>query len=427
MKRPKSDIARRLAWLAVACVFGSTAACAAEATANGMKPAPVVSWRDARKHVGEYCCVEGRIRSAKNIGRMCFLNFGRRRGDFTVVIFAKFYDAFPQPPEKLYRGKNVRVWGYITTYKDTPELMVFHPVQIQAAGVSVPSLAPPKARRIRIAQYNVHNLFDGIDDPYTADEGRNGKPLAVPKEDLNALCKMIREQIRADILGLEEVENRGFLRKIVRERLSDLGYKHVVLVEANDSTERGRGIDVALLSRFPVGAVTSFQNLEFRDALGIPRRFARDALRVEVFPRPDFKLVVYVLHLKSRLGGMSAQVWRNAEAAQVRKLVDADLKRRERVVVMGDFNDDPKSDTLKILTASNGPHPLLRAPVKAPDGSEFTHFSHHYPPIVFDYILLSRGLYQRLVPGKARILTADPAAKASDHRPVVVELDFAPR
>jgi len=405
----------------IAAAFGPP--CRAEdAAAQGMAPAQVISWRDAAGHVGKYRCVEGRVASTKNTGRTCFLNFDPRR-TFTVVIFSRSFARFPGPPERIYRGKAVRVWGQVETYRGRPQIVVSHPQQIQADGLAAPARSPAAADRIRIATYNVHNFFDGHDDPFTADEGRDGKPLATSREDLRALCAVIRDEVRPDVLALQEVENRGLLRRTVDDSLADLGYQHVVLVEGND----GRGIDVALLSRFPVVGVTTFQHLRFRDAIGLERRFARDALRVEVIPRPGLSLLCYVLHLKSRHGGADASHWRHAEAKQLRSLVEADCARGAKVLVLGDFNDDADSDTLRILRGPPGAAALT--PVDAADssGRRTTCYSKGYPPIRFDYVLLSPALAKHVVAGSARVVDTAQAAKASDHRPVVVEIDFAGR
>ena len=371
--------------------------------------------------MGQYRCVEGQIRRSKNTGRTCFLNFGAR-SEFVAVIFSRSFTRFPSSPEKLYRSKNVRVWGYIQDYKGTPEIIVTSPRQIEADGVDFAIAKPETPTKIRIATYNVHNLFDGHDDPFTKDEERNGKPMRTSASDLRALCSVIRDEIQADVLALQEVEHRELLRKVVRESLPGMAYQHVVLVEGNDSGPSGRGIDVALLSRFPVGKVTSFQHLTFHDAIGLPRRFARDALRVEVFPRPGFTLVLYVLHLKSRHGGDHSRLWRNAEAKQVRALVEAEWSRNANIVVLGDFNDDLASETLTTLCASGGPRPLTPVEAKDPSGSDTTCRSGGYPPIRFDYILLSPELVPRQLPGTAKIIDGPQPQQASDHRAVIVDI-----
>ena len=57
-----------------------------------------------------------------------------------------------------------------------------------------------------------------------------------------------------DVLAVQEVENIDILKEFNRDKLGSL-YKHVVLIEGNDP----RLIDVGILSKLPIGAVTSFQ------------------------------------------------------------------------------------------------------------------------------------------------------------------------
>jgi hypothetical protein len=57
-----------------------------------------------------------------------------------------------------------------------------------------------------------------------------------------------------DVLAVQEVEDIGPLKRFVIDNLGSL-YPHVVLVEGNDP----RLIDVAVLSKLPLGAITSWQ------------------------------------------------------------------------------------------------------------------------------------------------------------------------
>ena len=100
-----------------------------------------------------------------------------------------------------------------------------------------------------IATYNVKNLFDDHDDPYFRDE--QTIPVPKPMEEVRALAAVIIN-MNADVIALQEVESRGVLRKFKWGFLKDLNYDDPVLFEGDDM----RGIDVALLSRLPVGPVT---------------------------------------------------------------------------------------------------------------------------------------------------------------------------
>jgi hypothetical protein len=51
-----------------------------------------------------------------------------------------------------------------------------------------------------------------------------------------------------DIIVLQEIENKNVLTKLVSKGLDKLGYQYQVLIEGDDS----RGIDIAILSKYPV-------------------------------------------------------------------------------------------------------------------------------------------------------------------------------
>ena len=93
----------------------------------------VVSWKDAGQHIGREVTVEGRIvgTGATRSGSITFLNFSRNRGDFTVKIFERYKKNFPQDPQRMYRGKTVRVTGRVGQYKGEPDMEIRRPEQVQ--------------------------------------------------------------------------------------------------------------------------------------------------------------------------------------------------------------------------------------------------------------------------------------------------------
>lgn len=283
----------------------------------------------------------------------------------------------------------------------------------------------PAEKAVRIATYNVENLFDSHDDPYAEDVDRfaNGALLTKPQEELKKLADVITE-LDADVLGLQEVENRGFLEEFNNRYLSSLGYREVVLVEGNDT----RGIDVAVLSRFPVGPVVSYRHLDLAVPYGDePGRFSRDLLEVTIRPPGAKPFLVYVAHLKSRSGGKKATYQRQAEANKIREIWDARLKQdgKARFAFLADCNDDPPAATVRALIGS-GARKVEAAPAKAPDGSVWTEksrFSDKYAPIQFDYVFLSPEMKRSMT---ACGILRDPSARHSeaptDHYPVWVDL-----
>ena len=116
----------------------------------------------------------------------------------------------------------------------------------------VPLVIEP-AERVVLATYNVYNLFDLVDDP-RIDEGeftpRPGVWDAAKLATRLGLLATVFEVLDADIVMVNEVENLEIFEQL-RDAIRASGgpaYPHLHLVEGRG----GRGIDVGLLSRFPI-------------------------------------------------------------------------------------------------------------------------------------------------------------------------------
>ena len=407
---------------------------------------PEVSWKAAAAHVGEECVVVGRVVMTKNIGSRCFLNFHHDyRTCFTVVIERESFDRFPEPPETMYADKHVKVTGKVIEYRGKPEIIVTGPDQIrivnEAGGAPAPvatqpaspaPISPTRASRssndeaaktlptpcaeprpfdgtVTIASYNVANLFDDHDDPYHRDEGTPPKP----SDELEKVAATIR-RVNADVIALQEVENRGYLEQFNKALLGDMGYEHVVLFEGNDQ----RGIDVAVLSRLPVGPVTSYRHMTYRGPDGRAARFRRDLIRVRVEPPAAQSFDVFVVHLKSKRGGEEAAVVRLGEATAVRKVLDRVLAEdpEARFVLCGDLNDTFDSEAVRTLVGS-GPTALQAFFSDVPEAQRITFNREPYRSMI-DFILGSPGFARRYEPGSHRVYPGTQEDSGSDHNPI---------
>jgi aspartyl/asparaginyl-tRNA synthetase len=95
----------------------------------------VVSWQDAAQYYGQVVTIEGRVVKTYNSGKAIFLNFHEDyRTYFKAVIFPDDWHKFPEPPEKLFLGKLVRVTGLVKEYKGAPEIIVEEPTQMEIIG-----------------------------------------------------------------------------------------------------------------------------------------------------------------------------------------------------------------------------------------------------------------------------------------------------
>ncbi len=203
---------------------------------------------------------------------------------------------------------------------------------------------PRPANTWTLASYNVQDLFDTFDDPRAADERPTENQL---RNKLTRLGRML-QVLDADIVGLMEVETLGVLSRLNTEALVALGYSQVILREGNDPE---RGIDVALLSRFPVVQVVSHAGKLWLDGGGPARRlFSRDCLECHVTLPGGETLVVLVNHFKSkRGGGDEGNALRTAQAVCVREIADGLLATHPLTAIIGDLNDTADSPALASL------------------------------------------------------------------------------
>lgn len=269
---------------------------------------------------------------------------------------------------------------------------------------------------LRVATYNVKNLFDAVDDPDHADETTPPKPVG---EQLAAAASL--RAVEADVVALQEVENREVLDEWVDTYLRGL-YPYRVLIEGNDP----RGIDVAVLSRYPVTGVESHRDREF-SVPGEERkgRLQRDMLRVDLDVR-GHPFSVYTVHLKSHGGGDRADRQRLGEARAMREILSEDMREypRRDFVVMGDFNDTPESPAMQVFFAGEEAgfhlHDVLEG---RPLQERYTHPSDRpdWTPRQIDYIMVPHHLRARVT--GARVHRLPFSAMGSDH--FIVSADVA--
>ena len=278
---------------------------------------------------------------------------------------------------------------------------------------------------LTVATYNVENMLDTFDDPHSFDEAVPAKP----RKKIKQVAAVIR-QLNADVLALQEVENQGVLRTMVREFLDDMGYRYIAVQPTNSR----HGINMAVISRRPIVSITSHRLLELKvSGLPNPRRFARDLLRVRMMPsNAHHKMLdLYIVHFKSKHHSENdpqSAKWRLAEAAASKAIIHdalmADLTAW--VLLAGDFNDTPDSPTLLRLThhAHSEQPTLVDLHAHLPPKQRITYLR---PPhrSTIDYILASPALVQRVAPNSARVLTDIQSLDGSDHAPIAVTFDLS--
>jgi len=157
--------------------------------------------------------------------------------------------------------------------------------------------------------------------------------------------------ISADVLAVQEVEDIDTLREFNRHQLNGM-YSYCILVEGNDP----RLIDLGLLSKLPLGAVTSWQHAVHPADPAQPV-FGRDLLEVEVWNSSRAKklFTIFNNHLKSHYvpwnedqatGESSNNDRRKRQSEMVREIVRSRTRPNSRYLILGDMNDPPDSPFL---------------------------------------------------------------------------------
>ncbi|MBQ7567971.1 endonuclease/exonuclease/phosphatase family protein [bacterium] len=268
--------------------------------------------------------------------------------------------------------------------------------------VNAERIAPPAPGTLRLASWNMHDLFDTIDDA-------NKDVVLTPQEYSQKLAVLaaVLNKMRADIVGVQEVENIGCLRDLAKRA----GYPYCLLVEGNDTM---RGIDVGVLSKVPIkNYVTHAQ--DSCPGSGRSYRFSRDCLEVH-FDHPS-RLTMLVNHFKSKRGSNDdvSAAQRQAQANRVRNIA-ASLQKYP-VIIVGDLNDEPDSKALSPLVRGAGLHDVLSWM-----GASRVSFKTRNFSSALDYLILNDLLYSKMIDRSARIVVGEPVRIASDHRPVIVDV-----
>lgn len=154
-------------------------------------------------------------------------------------------------------------------------------------------------------------------------------------------------EAKPDILICVEVENRPTLVRFNEQLLGpefNCAFPHVMLVDGNDM----RGIDVGILSRFPINGMRS--HVDDRNPNG-EATFSRDCPEYVIELGGNKRIVVIPNHFKSKRGGDTPQMRarRLAQASAASAIAKNALRVSPFVLVGGDLNDTPDSPTLQPL------------------------------------------------------------------------------
>jgi len=250
-----------------------------------------------------------------------------------------------------------------------------------------------------IAFYNIENLFDIENDPYTNDDDflpTSAKRWTYKRyqnklRKLGSVISQIGENESGSspaIVGLAEVENNNVLTDLIHsEHLKDLGYNFVHF----DSLDE-RGIDVALIYK------EEFFNVENSETFSVylqtefgDRDYTRDILLVQgKLNNEDVHIIVN--HWSSRREGEKETEHKRLAAAKVVNNVISRLKKEQtnaKIIVMGDFNDNPDNESIKLLENESQLYNPFSTLLSYNKGS----LNHDFQWNMFDQILISGNFF----------------------------------
>ena len=154
-------------------------------------------------------------------------------------------------------------------------------------------------------------------------------------------------EISPDILVCIEVESRPTVMRFNEQVLKaefNHEYSHVMVIDGNDM----RGIDVGILSRYPINGIRS--HVDDTNPTG-ELTFSRDCPEYVIQLSDDKSIVVIPNHFKSKRGGDSpaVQARRLAQASAASAIAKRAQKISPHVLLAGDLNDTPDSATIAPL------------------------------------------------------------------------------
>jgi hypothetical protein len=206
-----------------------------------------------------------------------------------------------------------------------------------------------------IGFWNVENLYDTLNDPKKQDEeflpgGEKAWTGQRYWTKIDHLAKVISEMATdatpegLSILGLCEIENKNCLDDLVKDpKLKARNYQSI-LVEGPDA----RGVDPALIynpKHFKVVKVVTYGIVLSYDTAHKTRELL--VVSGSFFGEP---LSIIVNHWPSRAGGESKTIPGRIAGAKMARHISDSITRLDpinKVIIMGDLNDDPTNESVK--------------------------------------------------------------------------------
>jgi endonuclease/exonuclease/phosphatase family metal-dependent hydrolase len=255
----------------------------------------------------------------------------------------------------------------------------------------------PVPDKVAVAFYNCENLFDTIDDPRHNDS--EFTPAGVYlytshlyNERLHNLAVVVRSfefelEQSPVLMALAEVENSQVLTDLLLQpELARKPYKFII----TDGPDP-RGINQALLYDTSICSLISWRSMPCCPVEGCTIACQRDILFARMLLAGD-TVDVFVNHWPSRRGSGNNSALRFHAATGLQQQIVQDMAGRvaPRLLVMGDYNDNPADSSMNSLLTLPNAQRLLNPYMQhwnAGRGTEYFKSGWN----LFDQILLSDG------------------------------------
>lgn len=315
----------------------------------------------------------------------------------------------------------------------------------------------PAEDKLTIASYNIENFSANS-------KGRD----ETPEEKVDKIARSFINEVHSpDIITLIEVQdnnggvNDGTVEGVksgekLADRIKSFGgpeykYTEVAPIDGKDGGKPGSNIRVAylynpnrvtLIGKDKGGSEEAARfvdgHLEKNPARIDPTNINFEKVRKSLAAEFDFKgerIVVIANHLKSKLGddavyGSNQPAVENTKAQRVEqaKILNAFVREGLRqnpnlkFVLTGDFNDFEFSDTVKTIVGNE----LVNLMAEHEAGDRYSYF-YRGSNQSLDNILVSKNIKDRVLFSPVHINASfmEEHGRASDHDPVVVQIDFS--
>ncbi|MFD1293058.1 endonuclease/exonuclease/phosphatase family protein [Lutibacter holmesii] len=250
-----------------------------------------------------------------------------------------------------------------------------------------------------IAFYNLENLFDTKNDPKILDDDftPKGKKNWNPKRYKNKIKKLgnvitqlgtKKSYYSPAIVGVVEVENDTVLKDLVNNsalKNHNYGFVHY------DSPDE-RGIDVALLYKKELFELISSETFPlYVNGSNGERDYTRDVLLVKGNLNGEL-MHVLVNHWPSRRSGFDETEEKRIKAAELVYKISENITAETpnaKIIIMGDFNDDPTSTSVKKHLVNNTFYNPMERLINTGNGTLNYKGTWH----LFDQIIFSKNFF----------------------------------